>query len=158
MTEPIDMKNPNVAADDNMYCDRVATTPRGPGPARRMAKMPKMAPIERPTIPVASQPRCHSDLTSRPAEVGLEHWCREDSLPIIAPIFTVLSATPSELLCTYSLLLSNVVPPATVCGGGGMLLPVASLLVHLQKYWWCLNSPPPKSHLAKSGGPIGYFT
>ena len=32
LTEPIDMKNPNVAADDSMYCDKVAKAPRGPGP------------------------------------------------------------------------------------------------------------------------------
>ena len=33
LTDPIDMKNPNVAADDNIYCDNVPITPLGPGPA-----------------------------------------------------------------------------------------------------------------------------
>lgn len=27
------MKNPNVAAEESIYCDSVATVPRGPGPA-----------------------------------------------------------------------------------------------------------------------------
>lgn len=34
-TDPMDMKNPNVAAEESMYCDSVATTPLGPGPALR---------------------------------------------------------------------------------------------------------------------------
>lgn len=29
----MDMKKPNVAADDSMYCDNVAIVPLGPGPA-----------------------------------------------------------------------------------------------------------------------------
>ena len=29
----MDMKKPKVAADESMYCERVATVPRGPGPA-----------------------------------------------------------------------------------------------------------------------------
>lgn len=32
LTEPIDMKKPNVAAEEAMYWPRVATAPRGPGP------------------------------------------------------------------------------------------------------------------------------
>jgi hypothetical protein len=34
-TDPMDMKNPKVAAEESMYCDSVATTPLGPGPALR---------------------------------------------------------------------------------------------------------------------------
>lgn len=56
-TEPIDIKKPNVAPDDSMYCDRVARAPRGPGPAlgqggttyRRIWKPPPIKPIVRPT-------------------------------------------------------------------------------------------------------------
>jgi hypothetical protein len=32
LTEPMDMKKPNVAAEESMYCDKVANAPRGPGP------------------------------------------------------------------------------------------------------------------------------
>lgn len=38
-TEPIDMKKPKVAAEDIMYWLRVATTPRGPGPALRSVSL-----------------------------------------------------------------------------------------------------------------------
>lgn len=33
MTVPIDIKNPNVAPEEIMYCASVAIAPRGPGPA-----------------------------------------------------------------------------------------------------------------------------
>jgi hypothetical protein len=39
LTDPIDMKNPKVAADDSMYCDRVANAPRGPGPPLELEGM-----------------------------------------------------------------------------------------------------------------------
>jgi hypothetical protein len=32
LTDPIDMKKPNVAADESIYCDIVAIAPLGPGP------------------------------------------------------------------------------------------------------------------------------
>ena len=32
LTEPIDMKKPNVAAEESMYWASVPMTPRGPGP------------------------------------------------------------------------------------------------------------------------------
>jgi hypothetical protein len=35
LTDPMDMKNPNVAAEESIYCESVATTPLGPGPALR---------------------------------------------------------------------------------------------------------------------------
>jgi hypothetical protein len=35
LTEPIDRKKPNVAAELSMYCDSVCSAPRGPGPELR---------------------------------------------------------------------------------------------------------------------------
>jgi hypothetical protein len=32
LTDPIDIKKPNVAADESIYCDIVAIAPLGPGP------------------------------------------------------------------------------------------------------------------------------
>ena len=40
-TLPIDMKKPNVAPDESMYCASVAIAPRGPGPALVSADAPQ---------------------------------------------------------------------------------------------------------------------
>jgi len=70
MTEPIARKNEKVAALLSMYCERVARSPRGPEPFRRMLYDPKMKPIVRPTPP-----------------------------PIIAPIFSFCHTEGSCALC-----------------------------------------------------------
>lgn len=36
LTEPMERKNPKVAALLSMYCDRVGRTPRGPAPPLRV--------------------------------------------------------------------------------------------------------------------------
>lgn len=71
MTEPIDMKNPKVAAELSIYCDRVPITPLGPGPALRDCQItvkailcahlmienpPNMNPIVNPTVEPINAP------------------------------------------------------------------------------------------------------
>jgi len=47
---PIDMKNPNVAPEPNMYCPNVLITPFGPAPYLIMLTEPKMNPMITPTV------------------------------------------------------------------------------------------------------------
>lgn len=53
ITEPMERKNPNVAALLSMYCESVGNAPLGPAPPRMMVHEPNMKPIVRPTpVPI----------------------------------------------------------------------------------------------------------
>ncbi len=66
LTEPIDMKNAKVAADEPMYWARVARAPRGPGPALSSARKPQQA-RQAPHRRMENEP-CHQ----HPVHIGAE--------------------------------------------------------------------------------------
>lgn len=65
LTEPIDMKKAKVAADEPMYCARVANAPRGPGPALHVSK----------TL-IASAMRSYRRMENEPCRCQLNSYVR----------------------------------------------------------------------------------